>query len=88
MQIKSSRIRWAGHGALMGEERKVYKVLVGKPEGKGPLGRPNSRWEDGIRIKEICWECGVDSVGSRYGPVAGSCEYCDKPGSGTTEVVT
>jgi hypothetical protein len=34
----------------MGEERKVYKVLVGKPEGKRPLGRPRSRWEDGIRM--------------------------------------
>jgi hypothetical protein len=39
----------------MGEERKVYKVLVGKPKGKGPLGRPRCRWEDGIRmdLKEI-----------------------------------
>jgi hypothetical protein len=34
----------------MGEERKVYKVLVGKPEGKRPLGRPRRRWEDGIRV--------------------------------------
>jgi hypothetical protein len=34
----------------MGEERKVYKVLVGKPEGKRPLGRPRRRWEDGIRM--------------------------------------
>jgi hypothetical protein len=34
----------------MGEERKVYKVLMGKPEGKRPLGRPRSKWEDGIRI--------------------------------------
>jgi hypothetical protein len=39
-QIKSRRMRWAGHVARMGEERKVYKVLVGKPEGKRPLGRP------------------------------------------------
>jgi hypothetical protein len=40
----------------MGEERKVYKVLVGKPEGKTPLGRPRRRWEDGIRmdLREIC----------------------------------
>jgi hypothetical protein len=36
--------------ARMGEERKVYKVLVGKPEGKRPLGRPRRRWEDGIRM--------------------------------------
>jgi hypothetical protein len=36
--------------AHMGEERKVYKVLVGNPEGKSPLGRPRRRWEDGIRM--------------------------------------
>jgi hypothetical protein len=47
-QVKSRRMRWAGHVARMGEERKVYKVLVGKPEGKRPLGRPRRRWEDGI----------------------------------------
>jgi hypothetical protein len=39
-QVKSRRMGWAGHVARMGEERKVYKVLVGKPEGKRPLGRP------------------------------------------------
>jgi hypothetical protein len=39
-QVTSRRMRWAGHMARMGEERKVYKVLVGKPEGKRPLGRP------------------------------------------------
>jgi hypothetical protein len=43
-------MRWAGHVALMGVERKVYKVLVGKPEGKRPLGKPRRRWEDGIRM--------------------------------------
>jgi hypothetical protein len=54
-QVKSRRMRWAGHVARMGEERKVYKVLVGKPEGKRPLGRPRCRWEDVIRmdLKEI-----------------------------------
>jgi hypothetical protein len=46
-QVKSRRMMWAGHVARMGEERKVYKVLVGKPEGKRPLGRPSRRWEDG-----------------------------------------
>jgi hypothetical protein len=40
--IKSRRMRWAGHVACMGEERGVYRVLVGKPEGKRPLGRPRS----------------------------------------------
>jgi hypothetical protein len=49
-QVKSRRIRLAGHVARMGEERKVYKVLVGKSEGKRPLGRPRRRWEDGIRM--------------------------------------
>jgi hypothetical protein len=42
-QIKSRRMRWAGHVPRMGEEGKVYKVLVGKPEGKRPLGRPRRR---------------------------------------------
>jgi hypothetical protein len=49
-QVKSRRMRWAGHVARVGEERKVYKVLVGKPEGKRQLGRPRRRWEDGIRM--------------------------------------
>jgi hypothetical protein len=54
-QVKSRRMRWAGHVARMGEESKVYMVLVGKPEGKTPLGRPRRRWENGIRmdLKEI-----------------------------------
>jgi hypothetical protein len=49
-QVKSRRMRWAGHVARMGEERKVYKVLVGKLEGRRPLGRPKRRWEDGVRM--------------------------------------
>jgi hypothetical protein len=49
-QVKSRRMRWAGHVAHMGEERKVYRVLVGQPEGKRPLGRLRHVWEDGIRI--------------------------------------
>ena len=48
--IKSRRMRWAGHVARMWEGRGVYKVLVGKPEGKRPLGRPRRRWEDNIRM--------------------------------------
>jgi hypothetical protein len=49
----------------MGEERKVYKVLVGKPKGKRPLGRPRHRWEYGINLREIGWGgCGLDSTGS------------------------
>jgi hypothetical protein len=60
----------------MGEERKVYKVLMENPEGKKPLGRPRGRWEDGIRrdLKEIgCGGFGVGSIGSGQGPVAGCC---------------
>jgi hypothetical protein len=45
-QIKSRLMKWAGHVARMGEERKVYKVLVEKPEGKRPFRRPRRRWED------------------------------------------
>jgi hypothetical protein len=49
-QVRSRPIRWAGHVARMGENRKVYKVLVGKPEGKRLPGRLRRRWEDGIRL--------------------------------------
>ncbi|KAJ4446128.1 hypothetical protein ANN_12820 [Periplaneta americana] len=48
--IKSRRLRWAGHVARMGESRNAYRVLVGRPEGKRPLGRPRRRWEDNIKI--------------------------------------
>src|SRR5215471_14998486 len=48
--VKSRRTRWAGHVARMGEERGVHRVLVGKPEGKRPLGRPRRRWEDNIKM--------------------------------------
>jgi hypothetical protein len=56
-------MRWAGHVARMGEEIKVYNVLVGKPEGKRPLGRPRRRWEGGMRmdIREIGLGC-VDCI--------------------------
>jgi hypothetical protein len=66
-QIKSMRLRWVGHVARMEEERKVLKVLMGKPEGKRPLGRPRSRWEDGIRMDlggDWLGECRLDPVGS------------------------
>jgi len=48
--IKSRRMRWAGHVARMSEERGVYRILVGKPEGRRPLGRPRRRWADNIRM--------------------------------------
>jgi hypothetical protein len=75
----------------MGEETKVHKVLVGKLEGKRPLGRSRHRWEDGIRmdLREIgLGVCELDSTGSGQGPVAGCCECGDEPsGSCATELV-
>jgi hypothetical protein len=55
--IKSRRMRWAGHVARMGEKINAYRLLVGKPEGKRPLGRPRRRWVDNIKIDllEIGW---------------------------------
>jgi len=62
--IKSRRMRWAGHVAQMGEERGVYRVLVGKPEGKRLLGRPRHRWMDNIRMDLQEVGCGyMDWVG-------------------------
>jgi hypothetical protein len=61
--IKSRRMRWAGHVARMGEKRNAYRILVGKPEGKRPLGRPRRRSVDNIKIdlREIGWD-GVDCI--------------------------
>ena len=62
--IKSRRMRWVGHVARMGEERGVYSVLVGKPEGRRPLERPRHRWGDNIRtdLQEV--GCGyMDWIG-------------------------
>jgi hypothetical protein len=50
MVIKSRRMWWAGHVAYMEEMRNTYKILVRKPEGKGPHGRPRDRWENNIRM--------------------------------------
>jgi hypothetical protein len=63
-QIKSRRMRWAGHVARMGEGRNLYRVLVGKPEGKRPLGRPRRRCEDGIKmdLREIDWGGGMEWI--------------------------
>jgi hypothetical protein len=56
-QIKSRRMRWAGHVARTGEGKNVYGVLVGNPEGKSPPEKPRRRWEDGIKmdLREIGW---------------------------------
>jgi hypothetical protein len=55
---KSRRMRWAGHVAHMKERRGIYRVLVGKPEGKRPLGRPRLGWEDSIKMNLREVECG------------------------------
>jgi hypothetical protein len=62
--IKSRRMRWAGQG----EKMNAYRILVGNPERKRPLGRPRRRWVDNIKIdlREIGWECyGLDRSGSK-----------------------
>jgi hypothetical protein len=68
MQIKSRRMKWAGHVPSMGEGRNVYRVFMGKPEVKRPPERPRRGWDDGIKmdLRETGWGegCGVDSPGS------------------------
>jgi len=62
--IKSGRMSWAGHVARMGEERGKYRVLVGKPEGRRPQGRPRRRWADNIRMDLQEVGCGyMDWIG-------------------------
>ena len=66
-EIKSRGMRWAGHVARKGGRRGVYRVLVGKPEGKRPLGRPSHRWEDNIKMdlqEAGCGGHGLDGAGS------------------------
>jgi hypothetical protein len=55
---KSRRMRWAGHAARMGERRNAYRILVGKPDGKRPLGRPRRRWVGNIKmdLRKVGWE--------------------------------
>ena len=53
--IKSRRMRWTGHVARMGVRREVYRVLVGKPEGKRPLGKPSRKWEVNIKMVFRKW---------------------------------
>jgi hypothetical protein len=72
--IKPRRMTWAGHVARMGENRNAYRLLVGKPEGKEPLGRPRRMWVDNIRMDlgEVGWEssCEFDIEPS------GSIKFC------------
>ena len=69
--IKSRRMWWAGHVESMGEERGVYRVLVGKPEGKRPLGRPRRRWVDNIRTD-------LQEVGCGYMDWSGRAQDIDR----------
>jgi hypothetical protein len=72
-QIKSRRMRWAGHVARMGEGRNVYRVLVGKPEGKRKLERPRCGLEDGLRmdLREIGWGLWIGFIWLSIGTVGG-----------------
>ena len=67
--MKSRRLRWAGHVARMGEKRRLYSILVGRPDGRRPLGRPRRRWEDNIRrdLREVgvCDENWLDTAQDR-----------------------
>jgi len=64
-------MRWAGHVVRMGEKRGVYSVLVGKPEGKSPLGRPGRRWDDNIKTIFRKWNRGV-WIGSSWLRIIGT----------------
>jgi len=64
VRVIKSRMRWAGHVARTGEEREVYRVLVGKPEGRRPMWRPRRRWVDNIRMDFQEVGCGfMDWIG-------------------------
>jgi hypothetical protein len=71
--IKSRRMRWARHVARMGEGRGVYRVLVGRPEGKRLLGRPRRWWEDNIKmdLREIGIDGGTEFSWLRIGSIGG-----------------
>jgi hypothetical protein len=68
--INSRKMKWAGHIARMGEGRGVYRVLVGRPEVKRPLGRPRRRWEDNVKLYVQEVGCGgidwIDLAEDRY----------------------
>jgi hypothetical protein len=71
--IKSRRMRWAGHVARMGEGRGEYRILVGRPEGRRPLGRPRRRWEDNIKmdLQEVGWGAWTGLIWLRIGTGGG-----------------
>jgi hypothetical protein len=69
--INSRRLRWAGHVARMGESTDAYRVLVVKPEGGRPFGRPRRRWEDNVKIREVGWGAWTGSIWLRIGTGGG-----------------
>jgi hypothetical protein len=71
--IKSRRMRWVGHVARMGEGRGAYRILVGRPEGRRPLGRPRHRWEDNIKMDlvEVGWGAWTGLIWLRIGTGGG-----------------
>jgi len=71
--IKSRRMRWAGHVARMGEKRSLFRVLVGKSEGKGPLERPRHRWKDNIILdfQDVKWGIWTGLIWLRIGTGGG-----------------
>jgi hypothetical protein len=71
--IKSRRMRGAGHVACMGEGRGAYRILVTRPEGRRPLGRPRSRWEDNIKMdfQEVGWGAWTGLIWLRIGTGGG-----------------
>jgi hypothetical protein len=91
-QIKSRKMRWVGKVAHMEEEREVYKVLVGKPEARRPLWKPDAPmggWDQNGSWGDWLGGCGVGSPGSGSGLVAGCCDHGDERlGSGITELVS
>jgi hypothetical protein len=72
-QMKSRRVRWAGHVACVGEGRNMYRVLMGMPEGKRPLERPRHRWEDVIKmdLRETGWGVWSGFTWLRIGIIGG-----------------
>jgi len=67
-----------GHAARMGDTRNAYNILIGKPEGKRPLGKPRRRWKI-ILLGNRVVECRLNSTGSEQGSVAGPCEHGNEP---------
>jgi len=72
-------MRWKGHVAHVGERRGIYRILVGKPKGMRPLGKPRHRGEDNNKIIFGKWGYGLDRAGSGEGQVAGTCECSNEP---------